>query len=226
MVTYTLAFDIYGTLIDTSGVLDSLKKMIGKSAGIFMNTWRNKQLEYAFRRGLMDAYVDFSVCTKEALDYTCHDLDITLTQDQKLSLLQEYKTLPVFPDVSKGLELLQNTNHSMYAFSNGSYQAIKALLDNANIEQFFDGIVSVEDVKMFKPSPLVYQHFNTKTNSTKDTSWLISSNPFDAIGATSYGMKSIWVQRLPTSVFDPWGIHPTETITTITQLKDLLEKYE
>ncbi|MEW7290885.1 haloacid dehalogenase type II [Aquimarina sp. 2304DJ70-9] len=225
MTSYTLAFDIYGTLIDTSGVLDSLKKMIGDRARLFINIWRNKQLEYSFRRGLMDAYVDFSLCTKEALEYTCLNLDIKLTQDQKSSLLHEYKRLPAFPDVLEGIERLKHTKHKVYAFSNGSYQAIKELLHNANIEYFFDGIVSVEDIKMFKPSPLVYQHFNTKTNSTKDTAWLISSNPFDVIGAISYGMKSAWVQRSSTSIFDPWGIDPTETINSITELQHILEKY-
>ena len=66
---YTLAFDVYGTLIDTSGVFEFLHKLIGDKAELFMNTWRDKQLEYSFRRSAMDRYVDFSVCTQAGLVY-------------------------------------------------------------------------------------------------------------------------------------------------------------
>ena len=81
-----------------------------------------------------------------------------------------------------------------------------------------DGIVSVEGVKVFKPSPLVYEYFNKQTNSAKPDSWLISSNPGDVIGAISYGMRAAWVQRSSDSIFDPWGIEPTTIVHGITDL--------
>ena len=56
----TLAFDVYGTLIDTQGVTKTLTKWIGDRAEMFSETWRNKQLEYSFRRGLMQSYQPFS----------------------------------------------------------------------------------------------------------------------------------------------------------------------
>ena len=59
----TLAFDVYGTLIDTNGVLVLLEKIVGKKAKAFSQTWRDKQLEYSFRRGHMQNYVGFEVCT-------------------------------------------------------------------------------------------------------------------------------------------------------------------
>ena len=223
---YTLAFDVYGTLINTSGVFNTLEEMIGEKAKIFMDSWRNKQLEYSFRRGLMNQFVDFSICTQNALDYCCQAFAVYLSSRQKETLLHEYTVLPTFPDVKTGLQTLKEAGHSLYAFSNGSKNAISTLLINAEIRDLFNGIVSVEDVKVFKPSPLVYEHFNTETNSTPSNSWLISSNPFDVIGAISYGMRSAWVQRTPDSIFDPWGIEPSLTIKKTTDLKDQLEKAE
>ncbi|WP_367757804.1 haloacid dehalogenase type II [Flavobacterium sp. WC2430] len=223
---YTLAFDVYGTLINTSGVFNTLEEMIGEKAKIFMDSWRNKQLEYSFRRGLMNQFVDFSICTQNALDYCCQAFAVDLSSRQKETLLHEYTILPTFPDVKTGLQNLKEAGHSLYAFSNGSKNTISTLLINAEIRDLFNGIVSVEDVKVFKPSPLVYEHFNTETNSTPSNSWLISSNPFDVIGAISYGMRSAWVQRTPDSLFDPWGIEPSLTIKKITDLKDQLEKIE
>ena len=219
---YTLAFDVYGTLINTSGVFNSLEKMIGDKAKSFTDTWRTKQLEYSFRRGLMNKFVDFSVCTKDALEYSCRYFKINLTDGQKSDLLNEYKVLPSFPDVKKGLQKLKKEGHKLFAFSNGSLNAVSNLLINAEIINLFDGVVSVEAVQVFKPSPLVYKHFNSFTNSTKETSWLISSNPFDVIGAATYGMKTAWVQRSSDAIFDPWGIEPTTVIKNLTELSEKL----
>ena len=78
---YTLAFDVYGTLINTSGVFSSLEQLIGEKAKPFMDTWRNKQLEYSFRRGLMKKYKDFSVCTRDALEFCCKSFKIELSKN-------------------------------------------------------------------------------------------------------------------------------------------------
>ena len=223
---FTLAFDVYGTLINTSGVFQSLEQLIGEKATIFMDTWRNKQLEYSFRRGLMNRYEDFSVCTRDSLEFCCKMLQTDLTEHQKEMLLEEYTVLPTFSDVATALEKLKEAGHSLFAFSNGSEKTITKLLTNAKIIDQFDGIISVEGVAVFKPSPLVYDYFNDETHSTKSNSWLISSNPFDVIGAVSYGMRSAWIQRTPDSIFDPWGIEPTITINKLTDLPLQLEKFK
>lgn len=220
----TLAFDVYGTIINTSGVYNLLETFMGEKAKPFMDAWRNKQLEYSFRRGLMNKYADFSICTRHALEFCCLAFQIELSSGQKDALMEEYEVLPAFPDVEAGLKSLRESGYKLYAFSNGSESAISGLLKNANIMEYFHGIVSVEDVKMFKPSPLVYAHFNKKTNSAVPDSWLISSNPFDVIGAISYGMRSAWVQRSSEAVFDPWGIEPTTIIEKISDLHSALEK--
>lgn len=218
----TLAFDVYGTLINTSGVYNSLEEMIGDDAQSFMDLWRNKQLEYSFRRGLMNRFVDFSIVTKEALIYCCKSFKINLNESQQTQLMETYKVLPVFSDVEESLSQLKTSGHRLFAFSNGSYQAVSGLLKNSGIIHYFDGVVSVENVKMFKPNPIVYKHFNTTTNSKKSESWLISGNSFDVIGATSYGMQSAWIQRSPDTIFDDWGIKPTAVINKLSELNNLL----
>lgn len=179
----TLAFDVYGTLIDTSGILETLKGVMGAEALEFMDKWRTTQLEYSFRRGLMNAYVDFSVVTREALDYCCSLFNQHMDASEIQRLINAYKVLPAFADVETALTDLSHTEHGKYAFSNGSAPAVSALLQNAGIHTMFDGIVSVERTKMFKPSPVVYQHFVESTQSKKEDTWLISGNPFDVIGA-------------------------------------------
>lgn len=222
---YTLAFDVYGTLIDTSGVYLSLKNLIGEKATSFMDLWRSKQLEYSFRRGVMNAFVDFSVCTKDALEYCCLSFNINISSGQMDALMNTYKVLPIFDDVEITLQDLQKSRYPLFALSNGSAHAVSTLLENADIAHFFNGVVSVEDVRMFKPSPLVYEHFNNHTHSLKSDSWLISGNPFDIIGAISYGMRAVWVQRSPEAIFDPWDLQPTATISHLNELPSILDKF-
>ena len=224
-MTSTLAFDVYGTLIDTSGVFDTLQDMIGERATPFMSRWRSKQLEYSFRRGLMDRHTDFSVCTKDALIYCCSSMGIDLTPKQKETLLDEYNVLPAFSDVIQALRDCQNAGHRTYAFSNGSKSAVEQLLNHAGIKELFNGIVSTEDVQMFKPSPVVYQHFIKTSGATKESAWLISGNTFDVIGAASFGMKTAWVRRSEDMTFDSWEYEPTAVIGNLTELRTALAKH-
>ncbi len=219
----TLAFDVYGTLIDTHGVVTLLESMIGDRAAAFSQSWRDRQLEYSFRRGLMGAYDTFDVCTRQALDYTAMQYGCDLSQSDRQRLMASYLVLPVFGDVVDSLEQLQQAGHRLFAFSNGTRQAVTSLLDHAGITHCFIDIISVDEKKTFKPDPLCYQHLLSRTAADAASSWLISSNPFDVIGARGAGLSAAWVQRSRQAIFDPWGIEPTVTITTLAELGGQLD---
>ena len=214
----TLAFDVYGTLIDTHGVVKALQSLVGGNALDFSRTWREKQLEYSFRRGLMQNYETFAVCTSQALDYTCAYYKESLTGGQKKELLSLYRVLPAFEDVKEGLSQLKTDGFRLYAFSNGAADALEMLLRTAGIRDYFLGVVSVDALKSFKPSPAVYSYFLRASQASGDSAWLISSNSFDVIGAISAGMKAAWIRRTSDAVFDPWGIEPTITLGSLTEL--------
>ncbi len=221
----TLAFDVYGTLIDTHGVVTKLRWMVGDKAQAFSQTWREKQLEYSFRRGLMQLYEDFSLCTRNALDYCCAVYRTPLSESQKRELMAVYRALPAFEDVREGLTLLSGAGYRLFAFSNGSAEAVGKLLENADIDSYFLDVVSVEEVRSFKPNPAVYSHFLRQSGSSGCDAWLISSNPFDVIGAISAGLRAVWLQRLSEQVFDPWGIEPTLRIANLRELEGQLARF-
>lgn len=221
-MSVTLAFDVYGTLIDTQGVLTTLETMVGENAKKLSNTWREKQLEYTFRRGLMQHYVDFATCTRQALDYSCTFYGEHLSAQQKTQLLNSYQTLPAFADVQEGLARLKQLDATLYAFSNGNQGAVEQLLERAGIAHFFAGVVSCNDVQSFKPNPAVYSHFLRQANSYSNATWLISSNPFDVIGAISSGWRAAWLQRSAAVVYDPWDIPPTATVSSLLDLGEAL----
>jgi 2-haloacid dehalogenase len=222
----TLAFDVYGTLIDTQGVVSKLEVIAGNRAEDFSRTWRDKQLEYSFRRGLMQKYENFAVCISHALDYTCAYYKVLLTNEQKQELLDSYRTLPAFEDVEEGLIRLKAANYRLYAFSNGSADAVEALLVAAGIRDYFLGVVSVDDLKSFKPNPAVYRYFLEQSGASGSRAWLISSNPFDVIGAISADMRAAWVRRSREAIFDPWGIEPTIIVGSLCELSEQLAGYQ
>jgi len=219
-VSATLAFDVYGTLIDTHGVVDRLRETVGDVARAFSGTWRDKQLEYSFRRGLMQNYANFAVCTRNALDYTAAVYGVPLTDAQRQQLLATYRALPAFDDVRDALPRLESAGYRIFAFSNGTAEAVEALLDHAGIRNYFQGVVSCDDLKSFKPNPAVYSHFLRQAGATGVEAWLISGNPFDVIGAISAGMRGAWVKRSPEGIFDPWEIEPTLPVESLRDLAD------
>ena len=219
----TIGFDVYGTLIDTDGVVVKLRELVGGDAERFSTAWREKQLEYSFRRGLMGCYENFAVCTRQALDYVSAVYADVLSDEDKHQLLDSYGALPAFDDVEPALHELAHHNTRCFAFSNGTAQAVNDVLSRANIRHYFDGVVSVDEKRTFKPNPAVYEHFLQVTQSAKAQTWLVSSNSFDVIGAVSFGMRAVWVCRDEGVVFDPWGVSPTLRVNSLKKLAGSLE---
>ncbi|WP_339409551.1 haloacid dehalogenase type II [Pseudomonas sp. EA_35y_Pfl2_R5] len=220
----TLAFDVYGTLIDPSDVVRQLRQWLGPKAEDFYRHWRDKQLEYSFRRGLMGAYVDFSQCTREALAYTCAAEQAPLDAQAQQQLLDAWAHLPAFADSAAALTLLRAQGARLYAFSNGSRSAVRALLAQAGLLDVFHEVISVEDVRSFKPAPAVYQHLLSCTQSPPAETWLISSNPFDVLGAAHAGLRCAWIKRSANSVLDPWGIEPDLQTASLLELAERLAR--
>jgi len=215
-----LAFDVYGTLIDTQGVKVELERRLTEpdKAAEFARRWRDKQLEYSFRHGLMGAYVPFSQCTREALVFTDRALQTGLSDNDQDHLMAVYAELPAFPDVAPALDQLRDAGMRCVAFSNGTTDAVSALLKRAGVDQHMDDVVSVDDIKRFKPDPAVYAFLRARLETRPEQTWLISSNPFDVIGATHAGLRSAWVRRHSDAPFDPWGVEPDMTVTDLESL--------
>jgi 2-haloacid dehalogenase len=221
IMSTTLALDIYGTLIDPLAIKKALFTHLVDEAGAFAETWRSKQLEYSFRRGLMGAYRDFSHVTRAALDFACDTHGAKISDADKIILMNHYRALDAFPDVAPALTVLQQNGVELHAFSNGVADDIAALLGHAGIDDRILSIVSADEVQTFKPDPRIYEHFLTRTGKTASTTWLVSSNPFDVIGAAACGWRTVWVKRNPNAVFDPWDHVPTATISNLTELPSI-----
>jgi len=213
-----LGFDVYGTLVDVHALVEQLRSFAGDQAQHLSELWRQKQVEYAFRRGLMHNYQDFGVCTAQALTFALRSLKINLPEPDELRMLSQYLNLPPYSDVVSGLETLNANGHTVVAFSNGTEKTVRSVLDNAGLLSLFSEVISVDDLKTFKPDPRVYEYLAQRLGRDKGSVWLVSANAWDVIGAKSAGLKAAWIRRKEDAVFDPWEIQPDVVVHDLLEL--------
>ena len=212
-----LAFDVYGTLVDPIRVWTRLRACAPDRAVQIAELWRQKQLEYSFRLTAMERYQDFEWVTARALEYALSATGTVLEPSQVAGLLAQYDDLEPFPDTVPGLEALSRLGVRMVAFSNGSPRMLHAVLASSGLARYFEDVVSVDDVRAFKPSPRVYHHLLSKVVRPADEVLLVSSNPFDVIGAQATGLSAAWVNRSG-APFDTIADPPSLVVTSLEAL--------
>jgi 2-haloacid dehalogenase len=217
----TLAFDMYGTLVDPIRIGKQLERYLPEDAQRIAELWRQKQLEYTFRLTAMERYEDFEQVTRKALDYALAAAGREIDTSQKSSLMAQYNDLERFADVEPGLQLLKDAGFTMVVFSNGSPAMLTAIMDAAGLNSYCEGFVSVDEVRACKPSPKVYQLVANRLSRPIEQVRLISSNPFDVIGAEAAGMQASWVNRSG-SIFDTLAPLPQSVVRSLIELAERL----
>ena len=111
----------------------------------------------------------------------------------------------------------------MYMFSNGSHltlQNARSTHDVLSIVFPKDKILSVDNVRAYKPSRTAYNHLLKSVDKIKRPQdvVLISCNPFDICGAGNMGMRSIWINRTNTGWQDQLGDGPTWIFKSFSEL--------
>ena len=144
---------------------------------------------------------------------------MSISSERRTELLRLYQHLPRFDDVIPALHSLK-TSFRLFAFSNGKRSEINAVLSNASILDYFEGLVTADDVRSFKPNPAVYSYARRVTKAWSSPFWLVSSNPWDVIGARSAGLSSACVQRSEEKIYDPWGVEPNVTVRSLIDLPE------
>lgn len=217
-----LAFDVYGTLVDPIGISRQLERHVPEGRAIpIAEVWRRKQLEISFRLTAMGRYEDFEWCTRRALEYALAHAGVELADAARDELIARYDDLDAFPDAQPGLERLRAAGHQLLVLSNGTPRMLAAILDSSGLGGYFEAIVSVDEVKQFKPAPAVYVHGAKRIGRRPEELRLVSSNPFDDIGAEAAGLQAAWVDRSG-GLFESDGAPPDVVVATLTELADLL----
>ena len=187
-------FDAYGTLFDVNAACRELSKEVGDNWEKLASLWRLRQVEYTWLRNSMDEYIDFWQITSDALDYAMETLGIK-NNELREELLNLYLKLEAYPEVNDLLKKLKQRGLMTGILSNGSMKMLNSAVDNANIREYLDEILSVEECKIYKPSSKVYDLVKIKMQIGKENVLFFSSNAWDMHAASNYGFKTIWVNR-------------------------------
>ncbi|MDX5360302.1 MAG: haloacid dehalogenase type II [Alphaproteobacteria bacterium] len=188
-------FDAYGTLFDFAAAAAGCADALGDKAGPLTALWRDKQLQYSWLRGLQGAYAPFWQVTGDALDHALETLGLPQDGPLRDRLMDLYWTLGAFPEVPEVLRTLREAGYATAILSNGSPDMLRAAVDGAGIGGLLDAVLSVDEVKTFKPDPRVYRLAVERLGVPAHAIAFQSSNSWDAHAASAFGMKVVWCNR-------------------------------
>ena len=212
-------FDAYGTLFDVNSAAAKCKEKLGIKWEGFSNAWRTTQLEYTWLRSLMKKHKDFWKITEDSLDHTMETFKIK--KGMRNELLNLYKELSPYPEVKECLESLKNKKIKIAILSNGTPDLLRGLVESNNIQNYFDDIMSIESVGVYKPDSRVYEMPIKKYDCEPKNICFMSSNTWDVSGGGVFGYNSIWVNR-SNKVFDKLSYKPKFVINDLNELLTII----
>jgi 2-haloacid dehalogenase len=214
-------FDAYGTLFDVYSVgllAEQLFPGNGNAVGVL---WRDKQIEYTrlvTTSNHGEHYRPFWELTRAALRYACKRLALELTPAHEDRLMNQYRHLSAFPENREVLAALKAQGVVTGILSNGDPEMLGVAVRSAGLEGLLDHVLSIDSVRKYKTHPDAYALGPKATGLDAKQIAFVSCNAWDALAATWYGFRTLWVNRyqLP---FEELGTLPTRTGSS---LRDIL----
>jgi len=212
-------FDAYGTLFDVQSIAGACARVAPGDAEAFTALWRSKQLEYSFLRTILGRYEGFWAVTGAALDYTAERYGLALTAGQRAALLDAWLGVDPYAEVPAALAAL--TDRPLGVLSNGEPRMLEELLARHDLRGRFRWVLSVDEVRAYKPAPAVYELVERHTGVDRRSVLFLSSNGFDVAGASAFGFRVCWVNRAA-GPLDRLGFRPDAEVRSLAELPGLL----
>jgi len=215
-----IAFDMYGTVVDVSALAGACRE-VAPDPVAFVTQWRAKQLEYTFLRSVLGKYQDFWKVSAQALEFTIRRFGLQVSPEHRTRLMDAWLHPTPYPEVPAALSRLKE-RYPLAILSNGSPKMLQKGLLRAGLSACFRWVISVEAVKIYKPSPRVYRLAPKQMKLGREQILFVSSNSFDVVGARSFGLKVCWINRTGMPL-DPLGPTPNLTVKSFDELEAALK---
>ena len=212
-------FDVYGTLLDVYSVALRAEQMFPGAGERLARAWRDRQIEYSRLVSMSGRYRPFWQLTRDALQVTAAALGLPLDDAGADSLMNEYRHLSAFPENRGVLQSLAGRGIRTGVLSNGDPEMLAVAIRSAGLTELIDPILSVHATRRYKTDPAAYAIGPVALGLAASEILFVSSNCWDAIGATWYGFTTLWVNRADAPM-ERLGVEPTRVGHS---LRDVLE---
>lgn len=220
-------FDAYGTLFDVHSVATLAEQCFAGQGTALSQHWRDKQIEYtrlvsmsANAQGQVGAhYETFWSLTRRALRHAAQRLGLELGSATEDALMNAYRSLAAFPEVTTVLKALRQQGVVTGILSNGDPDMLDIAVRSAKLGPWLDHVISADAVRRFKTDPAVYALGPRTLDLRAEEILFVSSNGWDALGATWFGFTTLWVNRAGAPL-ETLGTEPTRVGAS---LRDVLD---
>jgi 2-haloacid dehalogenase len=188
-------FDAYGTLFDVYSVGLTAEQLFPGAGERLAQLWRDKQIEYTRLVSMSRRYRPFWELTRNALQFSAQKLSLDLNSAAEDRLMNQYRHLSAFPENREVLQALKVRGIPTGILSNGDPEMLAIAVRSAGFSELLDHVLSVDATQRFKTDPAAYQiGLDALALPAKDILF-VSSNCWDAVGATWFGYTTLWVNR-------------------------------
>jgi 2-haloacid dehalogenase len=217
-----IAFDAYGTLFDVYSVGAAAEQLFPGKGAELASQWRDTQIAYTRIRTLSGRYMPFYQVTEDALAFAARKLGLHLTAEAHRRLMGEYACLSAFPENLGALKELKAMGLPMAILSNGTPEMLDIAVKSAGMSGLFDHLLSVETVKKYKTAPEAYQLGPVAFKLPTRDILFVSSNCWDALGATWFGYTTFWINRSGQPL-EELGVTPSVQGSRLTDVVDYIK---
>jgi 2-haloacid dehalogenase len=192
-------FDAYGTLFDVYSIGATAEQLFVGQGERLAQLWRDKQIEYT-RLVTMSSegtehYRPFWQITRDALRWSSARLELPLDAAAEDRLMNQYRHLSAFPENREVLLELKRRGMPAGILSNGDPEMLEDAVRSAGLAELLSPRLSVHGVKRFKTDRAAYALGPASLGLAAREILFVSSNGWDAIGATWFGYTTLWVNR-------------------------------
>jgi 2-haloacid dehalogenase len=214
-------FDAYGTLFDVHSVVQRAEQLFAGQGQALSLLWRDKQIEYTRLCSMSGRYQPFWDLTRAGLRQAAARLRLALAPAAEEALMDQYLHLDAFAENLPVLQALRARGVRTGVLSNGDPAMLQAAITSAGFAGLLDPVLSAHAVQRYKTDPAVYQLGPQALGLPAAHILFVSSNAWDALGATWYGYRTLWVNRggLPPEALDP---HPHHTAGSLRAVLDIV----
>jgi 2-haloacid dehalogenase len=225
-----VVFDAYGTLFDVYSIGALAEQLYPGQGAALSVLWRDKQIEYTRLISLSDPdpkgsqhYQTFWDITRASLRYALARLGLVHTSANEDALMAQYAQLTAFPENLGVLQALRQRGMATAILSNGSPEMLQSAVRSAGMTELLDAVLSVDRVRQFKTTPTSYQLVQAHLGFAPKDVLFVSSNAWDAMGATWFGFTTLWVNRqgLPPEAIGPAPHHTGRNLTEVLKVLDI-----